>query len=486
MSFQTLQAKYRRLYQESATWRLLRADNAPQITAFLADLFAEESEVPFSRARISLDAELVRCRNLGIWETETNAGIYLNQWIRAGWLREMDDVLTRTDACEVALRICQGLDDPSTTTTASHLRIVQEAVRDFVVALSPNIDERVRLLEQKKAEIQREIDSLQAGVITELTEVEQRERIREVYQLSSVLTGDFRRVEDEIRRLDQDLRIRIIEGDAPKGDILLSVMEKETWLAQTDAGSAFESFFQLLCDQDRSQELREQLREILAHPVANQLSSSQQQFLGQLMRELSRESDRVFKIRRRTEEGLRTYIESGVAQENRAVDKLLGRLERLAVEFGRSGCNLQTATELILPVGTPKISSPESMRLKMPEEKLDSSGIEELVNSREPNVQMLQGLDKVRVQQVAGRMRSVLEKHGPMSIASIAEKQPVEAGLEELVACIRVAKSVGAPLLEEKEFLIIRDRQGELLQVSIPLFLLSVELFPEDLVELTM
>jgi len=486
LSFQTLQAKYRRLYQESATWRLLRAVNAPQIVAFLADLFAEESEISFSRARVSLDAELNRCRNLGIWETETGAGTYLNQWIRAGWLREMDDILTKTDACEVALRFCQGLDDPSATTTASHLRIVQESVRDFVVALSPNIDERVRLLKQKRSEIQREIDSLQGGVVTELSVAEQRERIREVYQLASVLTGDFRRVEDEIRRLDQELRIQIIEGNRLKGDILLSVMEKEDWLAQTDAGSAFESFFQLLCDQDRSQEFREQLREILAHPVANQLGRRQQQYLGQLMRELSRESGRVLNIRGRTEESLRAYIESGSAQENRAVGQLLSRLERLAVGFGRSECNLQTAAGVDLPVGTPEISSPDTMRLRAPEEQLDGSGIEEQVNSKEPSLQMLQGLDDVRVRQVADRMLSVLNKHGPMSIASIAEKQPIDAGLEELIACIRVAKAVGAPLLADKEPLVIRDRQGEPLEVTIPVFLLSAILFPQDLNALTL
>ncbi len=131
MNFQGLQAKYRRLFQESTAWKLLRAANAPMILAFLADLFSEENEISFSRARVVLDAELMRCRELGIWETETNAGSYLNEWIRSGWLREMDDMLTKTDASEIAFRFCRGLDERSTGTTASHLRIVQEAVRDF-------------------------------------------------------------------------------------------------------------------------------------------------------------------------------------------------------------------------------------------------------------------------------------------------------------------------------------------------------------------
>ncbi|NCF63502.1 MAG: DUF3375 family protein, partial [Gammaproteobacteria bacterium] len=73
-----------------------------------------------------------------------------------------------------------------------------------------------------------------AGVSVELSETEQRERIREIYQLASVLTGDFRRVEDDIRRIDKDLRIQIIEGDSTRGDVLLELMEKEILLANTD------------------------------------------------------------------------------------------------------------------------------------------------------------------------------------------------------------------------------------------------------------
>lgn len=178
-----------------------------------------------------------------------------------------------------------------------------------MVALSENIEERVELLEQKKLVIQNEIDALLAGVVTQLEESEQKERIREIYQLASILTGDFRRVEDEIRLRDKELRLDMISGAYSRGDVLLSLMEKEQLLAQSDAGSAFDGFCQLLQDQDRSTEFREQLRSILNHPIAQQLSESQRKYLGQLMRELGRESSRVFQVRRRTEEGLRAYIE---------------------------------------------------------------------------------------------------------------------------------------------------------------------------------
>lgn len=486
MSFQRLQAKYRRLFNESAAWKLLRIDNAPYVLAFINDLFLEENEIPYGRARIILDAEIERSRELGIWQTEINAGTYLNQWIRNGWLREMDDLLTKTDASEIAMRFCMGLDEHRSGTTASHLRIVQEAVRDLAVAINPNTDERVLLLESKKAEIQQELNALQAGIVVELSEAEQRERIREIYHLASILTGDFRRVEDEIRQLDKALRIKIIEDGASRGEVLLSVMEKEALLSSTDAGSAFEGFFQLLCDQNRSVELREQLRSILSRPAAEQLSSSQRQFLNQLMRELSRESERVFRVRRRAEEGLRSYIESGALAENRAVDLLLVSLERQAVLIRDAGVDLKTLTTLNLPVGPIEIKSPESMLLKSPDEKLDTSGVEEKTNTRDPSVQVLASLDAVQIREVAHLVLATLKALGPMSIAGLTRQHPLKSGLEELVAYLRVAKAVGATVLEQKEVVEVIDKQGIALRASIPTYLLSADLFPENVDELVL
>jgi len=484
MSFLGLQAKYRRLFQDSHSWKLLRANNAPIILAFIADLFADETEIPFGRARIALDLELEKCREQGIWETESSASSYLNQWIQNGWLREMDDLLTKTDASEIALRFCQNLDQRETGTTASHLRIVQQAVSEFALAISPNINERIRFLERKKAEFQTEIDALQAGVVIELTPSQQRERIREIYQLASVLTGDFRRVEDEIREMDQTLRVQMIEQDTHRGDILLSLMEKEAWLATTDAGSAFEGFFQLLCDQNRSTEFKEQLNSLLNHPVVKHLTPRQQQFLSRLMRELSHESERVFKIRRRTEESLRAYIESEAASENRAVNRLLSQLERLAVGLKETGIDPKVDIKLSLPTGKIKITSPDAMQLRTPDEKLDTSGVEPHINTRKPSQQILDFLDRVQVKELALKIQHSLIQQGPMTIAALTRRHPVQAGLEELVAYLRVAKAVAAPALDSQEKVEVRGQQGEHLQATIPKYLLSADLFPDNIEEL--
>lgn len=488
MNIQGIQATYRRLYHESPVWKLLRAENAPHILAFIADLFVEETEVPYGRARSLLDEFIKYSREQGLWQTENNAAYYLNSWIKAGWLREMDDMLSKTDASETVLRFCRNLDERHSSTTASHLRIVQDAVRDFVVAISDSIDDRVNLLEQKKAQIQQEIDDLHAGVVTQLNETEQRERIREIYQLASILTGDFRRVEDEIRQLDKELRIDMIEGNASRGEVLLALMQKEQLLAKSDAGSAFDGFCQLLQDQDRSTEFREQLRSILNHPVAQQLSEAQKKYLGQLMRELARESGRVFQVRRRTEEGLRAYIESGAALENRMIERLLSQLEKQAVNLTlEQQCDLKTEMQVDLAVGSVQVSSPENFALKSPNEHMDTRGVQQQQNRKEPSNQMLHYLDSVQVREVAEKVRHTLLKKGVMSIAHLTQEHPLQAGLEELVAYLRIAKAIKAPqLTEQNEQIQFQDQHGVNLQARIPTYYLSAELFPENLDELAL
>ncbi len=485
MNLAAFHSRFNRLKAEHAAWRLLRADNAPLILAFVSEVFREESEVAFGRARVVLDSELNRLRDEGR-DLDKSAGTYLREWLQAGWLRELDDQLTCTDACDVALHFCQSLEQREVNASASHLRIVQDAVNQLAVDLSPNPQERITLLEHKKAALQREIDNLTAGVVHELSRAEQRERIREIYQLAAVLTGDFRRVEDEIRSFDQNLRVQMIESGGSRGEVIMALLDKEQMLAESDSGRAFDGFFQLLCDQNRSVEFREQLRSILGRPAAHHLSNEEARFLAHLVRELTRESKRVFQVRRRTEESLRAYIESGAHLENRAVERLLRQLEQIAVRFNGSNINLETSLPLELPTGSVKISSIDSIRLRVPEEQLDTRNIQAQENRSNPSGLMLDCLESVQIIEVAGRMRDTLRQDGPMTVAVMIEQHGIDAGLEELIAYLRVAKNVGAAHLEGKEQITVKDRTGTYIRAAIPCYQLSAEMFPEDIAEVVL
>lgn len=481
MSFQSEYFKLSRLYETNKAWRLLRSDNAPFVIAFLSEFFSEESEVEYGRVRVALDLELDKLRAQGQWDADTGAATYLNQWRHAGWLRELNNQLSKTDACDTAIRMAKGLDTRESGTTASHLRIVQDAVRDLAIALSPNVNERITILESQKASLQLEIENLQLGFIKKLDDIEQKERIREIYQLASVLTGDFRWVEDQIRELDQELRTQVVSGETNRGEILKSLLSKEKLMAKSDSGSAFEGFFSLLCDQRRNGEFKQQLDSILSTPTARHLTQQQYQYLRNLLRELNRESDRVFTVRRRTEESLRAYIESGAYVEKHNVDALLSKLERLAVLAKEQGIDPKTQLTLSLDSGSISVSSPDGIRVPSPDEKLEIGQVEEREANQEPSRSILQYLEIVPIREIAQRMREILVVKGPLTVGQLTRSKPITMGLEELVAMIRVAKHYSATELPDREAVIIKDRDGQMIKADIPKLLMSSILFDADI-----
>lgn len=487
MSFQRKLAKNSLLCKENSAWRLLRKENAPMIIAFITDLFVDKTQVSYNNAKNSLDTELLRVKDVGLWDGEVSASTYLNDWINAGLLRELDDQLTKTDACDIAINFCKSLEQRNSHTTASHLKIVQDSVRDLLVAINPDPEVRLNLLHQKLNTIQNEIDQINAGVIGELSSIEQSERIREIYQLASVLTGDFRKVEDEIRQYDQEVRKQMISDDATRGSVIEQLINRENLLASTEAGSAFTSFYQLLCDQNRTTEFREQLKDLLEQPISQHLTVEQKDFLNRLMRVLITESERVFDVRRRTEEGLKNYIESGAFNDSFQLDELINSLEQHALILGNfENTKLGAESGLSLNIGSPDIGSPVENKLKAPDEHFDTSGVSEHKNSRELSSSALDNLEQVSFSEVAINTRDLLTKYGPMSIAGICEHHAITKGLEELVAFIKVATTTNAPRLTDKEKVTIKDYQGNKLIASIPKYLLSSELFSKHIEELSL
>ena len=495
MSFAIHQAQFSRLSEENAAWRLLRARRSPTILALLSTIFAEQNEISYGQARLLLDTEIARNRESGFWEeASTPASTYLNEWIKEGWLRELDDQLMPTDAADIALRFVRQLEERNVGTTASRLRLVQDAVRDFVATMSDNFAERLAILQQKKAQIEAEIAACEAGLMPEFSERQQREMLRQIYDLATGLTHDFRYLEDQIRQLDRQSREVMIKSDLSRGQLLQQVFAKEKWLDRTEAGSAFNGFYELLSDQNRQDEFRAQLIYLLQEETAQHLSPVQQRFLSRLLTELSSESNRVFAVRRRTEEELRAYVDSGVASENQAVMAKIRELERLAMVLRERGVDVDTPLDVYLNIGKVQVSSPESMKLRPANDGLQAALIEEHINQREASLDMLMRLNAVQIRPIAAALQTIIRQSAaPQSLATLVLARPITRGMEELVAYYRVLRAALNRLPENKqsvddsqeyEELLIADEQGQSLKVRVPLLRVTANEFPEHLDDL--
>jgi hypothetical protein len=216
------------------------------------------------------------------------------------------------------------------------------------------------------------------------------------------------------------------------------------------------------------------------------LHPDERQFLSRLVRELSRESERVLLVRRRAEENLRAYIESSEFRENRAVARILAELERRAVELRDAGITASARTRLTLTSGRAELSSVETIRLRLPDESLQLGPVEKDHGTRALSEAMLEHLETVKVLEVAADVFKLVTMHGPMTLGEVIEMRPLTAGIEELVAHVRIAQAVNAPREESTESLTILGQDGARLRATIPTYVLTPELLPAQIEDLAL
>ena len=204
----------------------------------------------------------------------------------------------------------------------------------------------------------------------------------------------------------------------------------------------------------------------------------------------------MFRIRRRTEQELRAYVESGMANENQAVDGKIRELERLAMLLREQNCRTDTPTALCLNVGSIAISSPDSMKLRQASSGFQVASIEEHPNSRRASEDILKSLDNVQIRPIALALQTIIRRaDAPQTLSSLSAQRPIQLGLEELVAYYRVLRPVLQRLPENRqtnlaahpncqEEITIHDQSGRPLRVQVPLLTVLPEQFPDQIDEL--
>jgi hypothetical protein len=156
----------------------------------------------------------------------------------------------------------------------------------------------------------------------------------------------------------------------------------------------------------------------------------------------------------------------------------------LAIEFSKHNVNINMETSMVLSVGNMKVASPVALLLSEPEQEVDVSAIQEATNRTEISDEAAKAMEIVNVKALAGNIKAALVAYGPMPISGLSKHLPIKEGIEELVAYVRIAKAVGSPRIEDREQVSVTDRDGVAMIASVPILLMSADMFPEDINEL--
>jgi len=442
-------ATYRRLRDQSL-WRLLAAHNGPLILALLqTHLFEGERSLPASifHERMARDLDELRASGEDVPQT---AQAYIADWLASGFLERRfpagaaEEEYELSSAAASAIRFVAGLVEPRTAATESRLAVVIQQLVRLAEETDTNPETRIATLLAERERLDHEIDKIRSGRMESLPAARALERIHEIIALADDLAGDFRRVRDEFERLNRDLRERIMDDDASRGDVLASLFAGVDVIAESEEGRTFAAFWRLLTDPEQSSTLEEALDEVMSRGFSSQLQLRERRFLLGLTRTLLAQGGMVHEALQSFASSLKSFVQSREYLEQRRVNQLLKEAQRAALALKEeirasdtldytlqlTGSRLRSLSQWVLY--DPSMEAlPGSMR-DADAASIDLDIVGELVAQSEIDFRALKA-----------NIRAVLRDRSQASIAEVLSQFPAAQGLGSVVGYLALGSRHG-------------------------------------------
>lgn len=240
---------------------LLRLRNRQLIILFLFKMFYHrQTAVPFESLRMQLADYLSAVRleqdeESGITEFdsfEEKAGKYIQRWTDKGFLRNYQEE-TGEVFYELSLYTSKTIDwllslkrEEFVGTESKFMNLFGQ-LKELVEFTNEDKEERIRMLEEKKREIEHQIQSIRAGGDAQIFEEYQiLPRFKQINQSAKELLSDFKEVEENFKSITKDIYRRHADGAYSKGDILGFTFDALANLQQSPQGKSFYAFWDFL------------------------------------------------------------------------------------------------------------------------------------------------------------------------------------------------------------------------------------------------
>ncbi|MDK2827193.1 MAG: hypothetical protein PWQ44_2373, partial [Methanolobus sp.] len=254
----------RRLKDEHPSMKLLNATNSPLIISFLYQQFKEKDKltIPKEDLESSLSnyiRSLKNHENITIYQQQSYE--YLTDWADSDYLfsRVTEDdqiVYELTHHTEKTLDWVKSLLEitPFVSTESRFIKIIN-TLKELAYKSTEDKAERLKYLEKQKQAIELEIARTNANEPDMLTTTQIKERYLDTHRTINDMLRDFKQIEHNLRKLDENIRKKILLSDVQKSELLDDLFMSENDIRNTDQGQSFDAFMKLLQAKDQMDEI---------------------------------------------------------------------------------------------------------------------------------------------------------------------------------------------------------------------------------------
>lgn len=444
------------LRQNHPAWRLLRSEHAALIASFLEGAFIAPNRRLMAEADLAeaLEDELFGLRErLGPDAFPRAARDYLDDWASPdkSWLRKFytpqsdEPQYDLTPAAEKAIVWLATLTARSFVGTESRLLTLFTLLRQMNEGSQTDPAIRLSELSKRRDDIEAEMARIQAGDLPLLDATALKDRFQQFTQISRELLSDFREVEHNFRGLDRRVRERIALWQGSKGALLEDIMGERDAIADSDQGRSFRAFWDFLMSSARQEELTDLLDRVLGlSPISDLQPDPRTRRVHYDWLEAGEHTQRTVA---QLSLQLRRFLDDRAWLENRRIMDLLRDIESHALSVrdnpppGEIMSLEQTAAAIEVPLERPLYTPP--IKPLIADRDL-AAGDDDIDDSA------LYGQIVIDEARLAQQIRQSLQNRSQVTLRDVCLNHPLQQGLAELVAYLKIASEDPKAYVDEE------------------------------------
>jgi len=479
------------LKEQSVALKILRSPHFPLIGSFFYHAFIRKNRrnVPYQELIALLDYYLADINESyqnddGSEKYPKSARAYIDDWISAkgGYLRKYLPINTDEPECDLlpdvekALRWLEEMQGKSFVGTESRLKLLLQLIGELVHGTSEDQQSKISTLEQKKAELEQQIQAVKQGMDIGYSNTQVREKMYLIADMSRQLLGDFRQVEANFRELDKDTRKKITLGGLQKGNVLDAVFNDQDIIDDSDEGKSFGAFFELLMHGDMRESMRGDLKALLNLEHSKEFANNDE-LLQHLYSYLLEAGAKVNGTKVQITDQLRRYIQEQ-SQDNKRILELIREVEakvhQIDLDSGNNNELLSDKNFVELDSFQAQVSQLFSRNLyQAKQQESFDLAIDDQQNSEDVDLTRLFEVTHINEFELQKQIdQCMANHHGQATLAQVVEQYPIQYGLDEVLTYVKLAceQTVAANINQDSAQIVSwqTDQQGQLRQLSLP------------------
>jgi hypothetical protein len=374
----------------SPSIELLRLRNREIIIEFLIDTFLnKEAAISSDNIHIQL-ADLLEYKQIendedskiNSFDTyEEKAKKYILHWTNKGFLAnypdEQGEVFYELSAhSSKTIDWLASLKKEEFVGTESKFNNILSQLKELVEFTNEDTEKRIQLLEEKKLEIEQQIQRIKVGEdVKVFEEFEIVPRFNQLNHSAKELLSDFKEVEDNFKEITKGIYQKHADGSLTKSDILSFTFDALDELKDSQQGKSFYAFWSFLLNPE-SQSKWESLTKELYRTLEEKSIPVNETFLKGMKKHLHSSGQKVYKANDKMAEKLSRIIRESESSKSEATKKTIREIKKQLVEVSKANKKPEISFELETEI---EINIPF-------ERKLTTEQIEEINYTNKPQI----------------------------------------------------------------------------------------------------